>query len=85
MGIIAWIAFGLIAGFLARLAMPGRAPGGLIATIVLGILGALVGGFIGTQLGFGDISGFDLRSLILAVLGGVVVLYLFSLATRGRR
>jgi len=55
----------------------------LAASFALGIVGALVGGFIGFQLGFGDISGFDLRSMLLAVGGGVLVLFLYGLATRG--
>jgi uncharacterized membrane protein YeaQ/YmgE (transglycosylase-associated protein family) len=84
MGIIAWIVFGLIAGFLSQWLMPGKTPGGLITTIVLGIVGAIVGGFLGTLLGFGDISGFDLRSMLLAVAGGLVVLFVYGLAT-GRR
>lgn len=63
MGILAWIVLGLIAGLLAKLLMPGRDPGGIIITILLGIGGALVGGFLGTQLGFGGLSGFDLRSM----------------------
>jgi uncharacterized membrane protein YeaQ/YmgE (transglycosylase-associated protein family) len=84
MGILWWVLFGLIAGAVAKFLMPGKAPGGIIATIVLGIIGAVVGGFIGTQLGFGDISGFDVRSLLLAVLGGVAVLFIFGLATKGR-
>jgi uncharacterized membrane protein YeaQ/YmgE (transglycosylase-associated protein family) len=53
-------------------------------TIVLGILGAVVGGFIGAQLGFGDISGFDIRSMLLAVGGGILVLFLYGLLARGR-
>ncbi len=84
MGILSWIVFGLIAGILAKFLMPGKAPGGIIATIVLGIVGALVGGFVGTQRGFGDLSGFDLRSLAIAVLGGIGVIFLFALATKGR-
>jgi uncharacterized membrane protein YeaQ/YmgE (transglycosylase-associated protein family) len=64
--------------------MPGRAPGGIIATILLGILGAVVGGFLGSLLGFGDLSGFDVRSMALAVGGGIVVLLVYSLATRSR-
>lgn len=84
MGILAWIVFGLIAGVLARLIMPGKAPGGIIATIILGIIGALVGGFLGTQMGFGDLSGFDLRSMAMAVGGGLVILFVFSMLTRGR-
>ena len=56
--------------------MPGRDPGGIIVTIVFGIAGALVGGFIGTRLGFGDVSGFDLRSVAIAVGGAVLLLFL---------
>jgi len=84
MGIIAWIAFGLIAGFLAKFLLPGNAPGGIIATILLGIVGAVVGGYIGTLLGLGTVSEFDLKSMALAVGGGVLVLFLYGLATRGR-
>jgi uncharacterized membrane protein YeaQ/YmgE (transglycosylase-associated protein family) len=85
MGILSWIVLGLIAGAIAKYLMPGKAPGGIVATIVLGVLGALVGGFIGTQLGFGDVSGFNLTSLALAVGGGVVVLLIYGVATKGRR
>jgi uncharacterized membrane protein YeaQ/YmgE (transglycosylase-associated protein family) len=84
MGILLWAVFGLIAGAIAKFLMPGNAPGGIILTIILGIVGAIVGGFIGTQLGFGDISGFDLRSMLLAVGGGVLVLFIYGLlAKRG--
>jgi uncharacterized membrane protein YeaQ/YmgE (transglycosylase-associated protein family) len=81
MGIFAWIVLGLIAGVLAKFIMPGRDPGGLIITILLGIGGAVVGGFIGTQLGFGDISGLDPRSLAIAVGGGVLLLFVYRLLT----
>ena len=84
MGILAWIVFGLIAGFLAKFLMPAKAPGGIIATILLGIVGALVGGFLGTLIGFGDVSGFDLRSMALAVGGGIAVLLVYGLATKAR-
>lgn len=77
MGILSWIVFGLVAGAVAKLIMPGRDPGGLIVTVLLGIVGAVVGGFIGTFLGLGTTSGFDLRSLFLAVLGTVVVLVVY--------
>jgi len=83
MGIIAWIILGLLVGILARFFMPGRQPMGLIATILLGIVGAVVGGFIGTQMGWGQVHGFDLRSLGLAILGGVLVLFLVGLFQRG--
>ena len=84
MGILLWAVFGLIAGAIAKYVMPGNAPGGIFATIILGIVGAVVGGFLGTLLGFGDISGFDLRSMALAVGGGLVVLLIYGLATKGR-
>jgi uncharacterized membrane protein YeaQ/YmgE (transglycosylase-associated protein family) len=88
MGIIAWIILGLLAGVLARLVMPGRQPLGLVGTILLGIVGAVLGGFIGTQMGWGQVHGFDLRSLGLAILGGVLVLFIVGLfqrrAPRGR-
>ena len=64
MGILAWLVFGLIAGAIAKFLMPGKAPGGIILTIALGIVGAVVGGFIGTHLlNLGGTSEFDLRSM----------------------
>ena len=84
MGILLWVVFGLIAGAIARYLMPGKTPGGIIVTIALGIVGAVVGGFVGAQLGFGDISGFDFRSMLLAVGGGALVLFIYGLVTKGR-
>jgi uncharacterized membrane protein YeaQ/YmgE (transglycosylase-associated protein family) len=84
MGILAWIVFGLIAGILAKFLMPGKAPGGIVVTVLLGIVGAVVGGFLGSLLGFGDVSGFDLRSMALAVGGGIVVLFVYGLAMKAR-
>ena len=83
MGIFAWIVLGLIAGVLAKFIMPGRDPGGLIITVLLGIGGAVVGGFIGTQMGYGDISGLDLRSLAIAVGGSVLLLFVYRVLRRG--
>ncbi|MBE7552888.1 MAG: GlsB/YeaQ/YmgE family stress response membrane protein [Anaerolineales bacterium] len=82
MGILSWIVLGLIAGILAKAIMPGRDPGGIIVTILLGIAGAIVGGFIGTLIGFGDISGFDIRSLIIAIVGAIVLLALYRALRR---
>ncbi len=61
--------------------MPGDDTGGIIITILLGIGGAFVGGFLGTQLGFGGLSGFDLRSIGMAFGGAVLLLFLYSLLT----
>ena len=83
MGIIAWIIFGLIAGAIAKLIMPGRDGGGFILTCVLGVVGAVVGGWLATMFGFGvNISGFDLHSFLVAVVGAIVVLGIFRLLRR---
>jgi uncharacterized membrane protein YeaQ/YmgE (transglycosylase-associated protein family) len=79
MGILSWIVLGLVAGFLAKLLMPGSGPSGLILTILLGIAGAVVGGFIGSHfLGVGDVAQFDLWGLALAVGGAVLLLFLYG-------
>jgi uncharacterized membrane protein YeaQ/YmgE (transglycosylase-associated protein family) len=83
MNFLWWALFGLIAGALAKFVMPGKGPGGIILTILLGIVGA-IGGYIGTQVGFGDVSGFNIGSMLLAVGGGVLVLFIYGLATRAR-
>jgi uncharacterized membrane protein YeaQ/YmgE (transglycosylase-associated protein family) len=78
MGIIAWIVLGALAGFIANLIMGSRE--GLIMMVVLGIVGAVVGGFIaGTVLGIADITGFNLTSLLVAVFGAVVVVFVARL------
>ncbi len=77
MGILSWIIFGLIAGALAKMILPGKEPQGCVITIILGVLGSVVGGFVGTQLGWGKVTGFDLRSFGLAVIGGVILLGVF--------
>jgi uncharacterized membrane protein YeaQ/YmgE (transglycosylase-associated protein family) len=77
MGFIAWIVLGLIVGVIAKFLMPGKDPGGFFITIALGIAGAFVGGFISSQLGFGGITGLDLRSLLVAVGGAVLLLVVY--------
>jgi len=76
-GILSWIAMGLIVGLLAKLVMPGKDPGGIIITILLGIAGAFLGGFIGSFLGVGELTGFNMKSLLLAVGGAVILLVLY--------
>ncbi|ADN77580.1 Transglycosylase-associated protein [Ferrimonas balearica DSM 9799] len=78
MGFISWIILGLIVGALAKWIMPGKDGGGWIMTILLGIAGAFVGGYIGQMLGWGGVSGFDVGSLALAVLGALVVLFVYN-------
>lgn len=83
MGILAWIVFGLIAGVIAKFIMPGRDGGGFILTCVLGIVGAVVGGWLATMFGYGgDITGFNMHSFIVAVIGAIVVLAVFRLVRR---
>ena len=77
MGFITWIILGLIVGVIAKFIMPGKDPGGFIITILLGIAGAFVGGFIATRLGFGSVTGFDIRSLIIAVIGAFILLAIY--------
>ena len=78
-GWLSWIIIGALAGAIAKFIMPGRDPGGFIVTIIIGIVGALVGGFISVQLGYGDVTGFDIKSIIIAVLGALLLLFLYRM------
>jgi len=82
MGILSWIVMGLIVGALAKLVMPGKDPGGIFITILIGIAGAFVGGFIGSALGLGDVTGFNLGSLLLAIGGAVLLLFLYRVVKK---
>lgn len=76
MSILAWIVVGLIAGALAKMLMPGDDPGGIIVTILLGIAGAIVGGFIAVALNISNgIDDFDIGTIVLAILGSMVLLF----------
>jgi uncharacterized membrane protein YeaQ/YmgE (transglycosylase-associated protein family) len=79
MGIISWIVFGLIAGALAKWIMPGKDPAGCIVTIVIGVVGAFLGGYVGTFLGMGTVDAFNIRSFFLAVVGGVLLLAIYRM------
>lgn len=84
MGILTWIIFGLIAGALAKFIMPGNQNMGWLLTIILGIVGAFVGGWVGTLLGLGTVDSFDFGSMALAVVGALIVLWLYGMATKRR-
>ncbi len=79
MGFFSWIIMGLIVGVLAKWIMPGKDPGGFIITILIGIAGAFVGGFVGSLLGMGNVTGFNLGSLLLATGGALLLLFLYRL------
>ena len=74
MGIISWIFFGLIVGVLAKWIMPGKDPGGVAVTALIGIAGALIGGFLASNIGLGSVTGFNLGSLAIAVVGALLLL-----------
>jgi uncharacterized membrane protein YeaQ/YmgE (transglycosylase-associated protein family) len=82
-GVLGWILFGLVVGIVAKLLMPGRDPGGFIITTILGIVGAVIGGFLGRTLGFygpGEPAGF-----LMATLGAVVLLFIYRMLRRPAR
>lgn len=85
--LIAWVVLGLIAGAIAKAIYPGSQGGGIVATIGLGILGALVGGWVGSALGFGGATAasagaFSLPGIIFAVLGAIICIFIWGLVTR---
>ena len=85
MGIIGWLILGLLAGAIAKLILPGRQGGGWIITLVLGVVGALLGGFIGSAIfGVGVDSFFDLSTWLLAIGGALIVLVIYGAVT-GRK
>ena len=80
MGIIAWICFGLVVGVIAKLLMPGRDPGGFIVTMLLGVAGVLVGGFIGRAMGFyGPNQG---AGWLMSILGAIILLAIYRMMVR---
>lgn len=82
MAILSWILFGLVVGVIAKLLMPGRDPGGFIVTILLGIAGALIGGFIGRAMGFYTES--QGAGWLMSILGAIVLLALYRMMVRRR-
>lgn len=84
MGILTWIIFGLIAGALAKLIMPGNQSNNWFTTIILGIIGAVIGGFIASAIGWGSVDGFNFRSMLVAIGGALLLLWIYSLLSRPR-
>lgn len=82
MGILSWIFLGLLAGALAKLIMPGKDPGGCFVTILIGIAGAVVGGFLGTYIGLGKIESFDLGGIFIATMGAILLLIVYRLVRK---
>lgn len=86
MGIIGWIILGLIAGAIAKAVLPGTQGGGWIITLILGVVGAVLGGFIGSQVfGIGLEGFFSIQTWLLAIGGAILVLLIYGLVTRGSR
>jgi uncharacterized membrane protein YeaQ/YmgE (transglycosylase-associated protein family) len=81
-GLISWIVVGLIAGLLAKWIMPGEGPGGLLITLILGMVGASLGGFVVGLLGGTGATGFNVWSIIVATFGAIILLFLYGLLTR---
>lgn len=77
MGILLWILFGLIAGAIAKVLMPGEDPGGFIVTILIGIVGALLGGWLGSLILGVGVSGFNVSSFLIAIAGAVLLLIIY--------
>jgi uncharacterized membrane protein YeaQ/YmgE (transglycosylase-associated protein family) len=84
MGILSWILLGLVAGALAKAIRPGRDPQGCIITMIIGVVGSVLGGWIATMLGWGRVDGFNLYSILIATGGAVLALIIYAAVT-GRR
>ena len=82
LGVLGWIVFGLIVGVIAKLLMPGPDPGGMILTILLGIAGALIGGFLGRAIGLYGPN--DATGMIMSVLGAIVLLFAYRKLSTAR-
>ena len=84
MGILAWAVMGLVAGAIAKAIMPGKDPGGIIVTMLIGIVGAFLGGFLGNMITGAGLNGFSLWSIVLAVVGALLLLWIYRMTTRTR-
>ena len=82
MGILLWIIFGLLVGVVAKYLVPGEGPGGILGDIIVGIIGALVGGFLYGLFGHTGVTGFNLGSFLCAIIGAVILLLIIRSVTR---
>ena len=83
MSMIAWIVVGLLAGAMAKAIMPGNDPGGIIVTMLIGIVGAFLGGFLGSLVFNTGLNGFSIQTILLAIVGSLVLLWIYRVAVRG--
>src|SRR6201996_7275789 len=84
MGLLGWLIVGLIAGVLAKWAVPGEGPGGVLGDIIVGIVGAFIGGWVFNFFGHAGVTGVNLGSIVVAFIGAVILLYIMR-AFSGRR
>jgi uncharacterized membrane protein YeaQ/YmgE (transglycosylase-associated protein family) len=82
MGILTWIVFGLIVGAIAKFLVPGEGPGGLLGDIVVGIVGAVIGGFVYGFFGHAGVTGFNLGSMVCALIGAIILLAIVRAVSR---
>ena len=85
MGILSWILLGLVAGAIAKALHPGRDPQGCIVTMIIGVIGAVVGGWIATMFGWGRVDGFNIYSVLVATGGAVLALAIYTAITGRKR
>lgn len=84
MHILAWIVVGIIAGWLAKIVVPGEGPGGIVGDLVVGVVGALIGGWLFNSFGHVGVTGLNIGSILVAFIGGVILLWILRLVT-GKR
>ncbi|HME82524.1 MAG TPA: GlsB/YeaQ/YmgE family stress response membrane protein [Candidatus Eremiobacteraceae bacterium] len=82
MGIIAWIVVGIIAGWLAKFVVPGTGPGGVLGDLIIGVIGAILGGWIWNYFGHVGATGINIPSLVVAFIGSIILLFIVRAMTR---
>jgi uncharacterized membrane protein YeaQ/YmgE (transglycosylase-associated protein family) len=85
MSILAWIIVGIVAGYLAKVVVPGEGPAGLVGDLVVGIIGAIIGGWVFNYFGHPGVTGLNIGSIVVAFIGGVILLWIIRMITGTRR